>query len=106
MTVADWVAAREPVPPATLAARLQALLPADARTTDASAAPSMMVEAAAAVISRLLQEGATTRGSALDLLAADALVTYACEAQADDPATLDARCTWAMQHLSTIANAA
>lgn len=106
MTVTDWVAAREPAPPATLAARLQALLPGEARTTDASAAPAMLVEAAAAIIARLLQEGATTRGSALDLLVADALATYACEAQTDDPATLDARCTWAMHHLSTIANAA
>lgn len=106
MTVAHWVAAREPVPPASLAARLQALLPEDARTTGASAAPPMLVEAAAAVIERLLQEGATTRASALDLLVADALATYACEAQADDPAALDARCTWAMRHLSMIANAA
>jgi hypothetical protein len=65
-----------------------------------------MVRAAGAVLARLLRDGETARDSAMELLAADALVTYAFEAQSEDPNALEAHCEWAMRHLSEIAGPA
>jgi hypothetical protein len=44
------------------------------------------VSAAEAVVARLVDANATSRGSALDLLAADALATYAFELASEQPA--------------------
>jgi hypothetical protein len=50
--------------------------------------------------------GRTSQGreSALDLLAADALATYALEAAAETPATLEDRALDAMNRLTAIAD--
>ena len=44
------------------------------------------------------------RAAALDLLAADALTTYALEAAADDPSSVDWRADEAMGRLSALAD--
>ena len=75
-TVGAWLAGREPAPPPALAE------------------------------ARLLREAATTRESALDLLAADALVTYAFEAAADEPDTLPARVERATARIARLPAAA
>lgn len=64
--------------------------------------PEGLVRASGKVLTHLVYDGETARASALELLAADALATYAFEAHADDPETLEASCVWAMQHLSAI----
>ena len=73
-----WLAGRRPAPPAALAARLSETV-----GEEAGAPPATL----AAVGGRLLMRVATAttqdRRQALDLLAADALVTYAFEAQAE-----------------------
>jgi hypothetical protein len=59
-------------------------------TLDAAAADALL-DVADAVMRDVLVAGCLTRERALDLLAVDALVTYAFEAAADDPARLDDR---------------
>jgi len=51
----------------------------------------------------MLRVGCLTRDSALDLLAVDALVTYAVEAAADDPDRLDARTEAALARIAELA---
>lgn len=92
---AAWLAGRTPAPPDALAARIHDALAA-AQDDDAAvdaARPAAWLAAAEAVLARVLADGATgtrSRDAALDLLAADALVTYAFEAAADAPARLPA----------------
>jgi hypothetical protein len=51
----------------------------------------------------LLTNGCLTRDTALDLLAVDALVTYAFEAAADDPATLEDRAKQTLARIAALA---
>lgn len=97
MTVAEWIGQRTPSPPAPLAARLHQL----AQEAPAGASiPEALLMVSALVLRRLRDAGETARDSALELLAADALATYAFEAQGESPDELEARCTWAMGYLS------
>ena len=102
MSLAAWLSTREPAPPDRLLARLTELMHPDGANQDVRA--EAMVTAAGEVLRRLLREGQTARDSALELLAADALATYAFEAQSDEPEAMDARCTWAMSYLAKIAD--
>ena len=56
------------------------------------------------VLRGVLRDGPVARDVALELLAADALATYAFEAEGDAPGDLDARCGWAMRYFSSIAD--
>jgi hypothetical protein len=103
VTLAEWLATRVPAPPPALQARLDDVL-AGRRGEDASAAPDACLDAAEELLASLLRDGCTSRGSALDLLAVDALVTYAFEAAAADPASLDERAGRAMARISAAAN--
>lgn len=105
-TVGAWLAARDPAPPPALTARLRELLGATALASDAREAPEVLLRAGEAVLGRLLHEGASTRESALDLLAADALVTYAFEAASAQPATLEVRAGRAMAEIARVAGRA
>lgn len=89
MTLADWLDARRPAPPPTLRAHL------DRRVTPAPAGggegalPDHLAAAGRDLLQRVRSHPAAGRELALDLLAADALVTYAFEAQAEaDPGRL------------------
>ncbi len=77
--LADWLGRREPRPPAEIRSLLAADLPG------ADPAPGELVEAALERLRRARREPAE-RSAAFELLAADAWLTYACEA-AVDPAT-------------------
>jgi hypothetical protein len=105
-TVGAWLAEREPAPPPALAGRLRELLGAAALASDAREAPEVLLRAGEAVLGRLLHEAASTRESALDLLAADALVTYAFEAASAQPGTLEARAGRAMAEIARVAGQA
>ena len=126
--LAAWLAGREPAPPVRLAESLHAALmavewgsPRDGAVADGAAGvgggavgsggaganavdpmPELLVRESAAIVRRLLATGGTDRQSALALLAADALATYAFEAAADEPARLEARCRAAMHRLSEV----
>jgi hypothetical protein len=86
---AEWLARCEPPPPPSLAARVAALL-GDAPLAGSDDAVARCVAGAERVVAGLLAEGCTDRTSALDLLAADALATYAFELAGDRPESLAA----------------
>lgn len=93
--VRQWLAAREPAPPPALASRLRRIA-GDATCASPAELPAALLACAARVLATLGDE----RESAGDLLAADALVTYALEAAAEDCASLDAVAEHAMDILS------
>ncbi len=84
--VVAWLVAREPPAPAALAARLTAL----AREAPPAVQGATMTETMSALgrfaLDRSLGRGETGDDVALDLLAADAFVTYAFEAAAEESA--------------------
>ena len=100
-TVGSWIASIEPRPPAALAARLEQLLAPFAmrRREDV---PEACLEAGERLLDELLASGSTSRGTALDLLAVDALVTYAFQAAADAPGRLDHRAGRAMVRIAAM----
>jgi hypothetical protein len=77
----DWLDARRPAPPPTLRAHLGRRV-----QEGPGALPDHLADAGRALLARVLARPESGRELALDLLAADALVTYAFEAQAElDP---------------------
>ena len=79
MTLAQWLDQRQPVPPPALRSRIDAALGSDLHASAADPSETLLA-AGERLVRALLADEATTRDSALDLLAADALVTYAFEA--------------------------
>ena len=99
---ASWLLACEPAPPASLAARVAVHL-GEAPFADASAAAARCVDAAERVVAQLVEANDTARTSALDLLAADALATYAFELASEQPAQLPALTRDAMVRFAALA---
>ena len=96
----DWIRARQPAPPVSLRARVEALAAgASLRAPPADA----LVEVAEVAMRDLLRAGCETRERALELLAIDAIVTYAFEAAADDVASLEARTHAALVRIAALA---
>ena len=83
-TVGDWLASRTPPPPELLRFRIELAL-GTSLDRDVADTERVCVEAAERVLSRLFVDGEGERREAVDLLAADALVTYALEFAADAP---------------------
>lgn len=101
VTVGDWLACLNPAPPPALLDRLGRALAAYAdRPKDL--VPESCLAAGEQLLDTLLASGSTSRGSALDLLAVDALVTYAFESAADVPAQLEARAARAMARIAAL----
>jgi hypothetical protein len=90
-----------PQPPAALVGRLDAVLGADVDLS-AEQAPEVCLRAGERLAAELLANNSTSRDSALDLLTADALVTYAFEAASSAPAGIDARAAAAMKRIAAI----
>lgn len=72
------------------------------RPMDASAADALM-DASEGAMAHVLVEGCLTRESGLDLLAIDALITYAFEAAADEPVVLQERAGRALARIAALA---
>lgn len=100
----QWMAAHSEQPPVALRSRLDALVNAPDAPNGASVAHALL-DAGKQLLGTILQSGSTQRDAALDLLTADALVTYAFEAAADDPASLDAQAAAAMREISALVDA-
>jgi hypothetical protein len=100
---AAWVASRTPAPPASLANRIGSLYDAGTNDAEAPLSAERCVEAAARTVGALLSGGATSRATALDLLAADALATYAFELASDRPHELAAIADAAMRRFARLA---
>jgi hypothetical protein len=101
MTIGEWLATRTPAPPPELMRRVRDAL-GGAADDDACFTTDRCVDAAERLVAQLLREGRTERESAPDLLAADALVTYAFEAAAADPDRLIDRAQSAMLRLARL----
>ena len=98
--VSVWIRKRTPAPPPQLLARVEAMT---AGAATAAAPADALVDAATSAMIMVLRDGCLTRSVALDLLAVDALVTYAFEAAADEPALLEARTQRAQARIAALA---
>jgi hypothetical protein len=101
MILAQWLDARRPDPPLALRTRIDAALGGELRHEPADTAETLLA-AGERLARALLAEGASTRDAALDLLAADALVTYAFEAASEHPAELSSRARSAMARIADL----
>ena len=104
-TIADWLGEREPAPPDALLRRLRDALGSDTRL-DATEAAERCLAAGERVLATVLREDEASRDYALDLLAADALVTYAFEAASERPAALSDCAARAMSSIAALGVAA
>lgn len=102
MTVGDWLRSRTPAPPPALAARLELILAASLEDA-VEQLPTVCLAACERLVAELLRIDCTSRESALDLLTADALVTYAFEAAGERASSIDAHAASAMRRISAIA---
>jgi hypothetical protein len=102
VTIRDWLDARTPAPPTRLRARIDEML-ADYVLQPTSDMTADMIAVAEATLRELLARPSAGRESALDLLAIDALTTYAFEAAAAEPEQLAARSNDAMLRFSALA---
>ena len=78
MSESDWLSHRTPAPPQELAAAIRDALKAR-NITGSTPAPTELLETAQALLQKVLDTECDSRDAALDLLTADALVTYALE---------------------------
>jgi hypothetical protein len=101
--IGEWLTTRRPVPPDALAERVRRAL-APALERDARELPDAALAAAEGMLRDLRRDGCTCRAQALELLAADALVTYAFEAAAEAPETLASRADAAMRRIAELAH--
>ncbi|MBA3672021.1 MAG: hypothetical protein H0W68_08385 [Gemmatimonadaceae bacterium] len=104
MTLAGWLDTREPRPPRALTARLRSAL-GDALDRDAGEATTHCLAAGERLVRELIAGQCTTRDVALDLLAADALMTYAFEAAGERPGSIATLAADAMNRIAAIAGA-
>jgi len=101
VTVDEWLRTRTPRPPSALTMRLDAIL-GDALMEPSERIPEIFLAAGERLVAELLRSNSTSRDSALDLLTADALVTYAFEAASDAPANIEVRASAAMMRISAL----
>ena len=99
MTVLDWLRQRSPAPPRRLTDRIGEVLGRRGHA-DSRDAPEHCIAAAAQLLLDLAERSSVGRESALDLLTVDALVTYAFESAAAQPATIPMRADAAMAQLA------
>lgn len=102
MTVGDWLAAARPAPPAALSARIGSAIGPRIAESHAES-PRVMVDAALALVEELASRGCARRDDAIDLLAADALMTYAFEVAADAPDSIATLAQEAIERLTRVA---
>jgi hypothetical protein len=100
-TVADWLVEREPAPPDALLRRLLESLGPAAQRESAEAA-ELCLAAGERLVTTVLHDDDGSRDNALDLLAADALVTYAFEAASATPDDLSALAARAMERIAAL----
>lgn len=102
MNVRDWLAHREPSPPHVLRERIEAL--ALAVPEIAGDPAGSLLAAAEDALAQLARRRSDDRAAAIDLLAVDALVTYAMEYAAQTPDDIPPLSERAMSRLSGVAS--
>ena len=100
----EWLdeVSHNPVAPTELSACVRQLLQSHPEWEKLSRVDAFTA-ASEALLRRVLSGGAVARANALDLLAADACVTWAFEAAADDPQSIVERADRATRGIATIA---
>ena len=101
MTPDAWLATRVPVPPTAIARRLREVL-GSRLAVPAADLTDVFLLAGEGLLALLLVAGRTSRETALDLLCADAFVTYAFEAASDDPDRVQPRALRAMARIARL----
>ena len=101
MTIGAWLRERAAAPP-PLTTRIVEIL-GDRLDDPADRAADVLLGCADRLLGELVARPSPGRDTALDLLAVDALVTYAFEAASADPARLSAQSTAAMRRLARLA---
>ena len=102
MTILTWLDSRTPESPSSLRTRILEAL-GDRADLDAAQAPTACLDAALMILQDLVREDPIRRDRAGELLAADALVTYAFEAVAER-SDLDTFADLAMTQLAELAS--
>ena len=95
-TVGAWLASRKPPPPSLLRSRRTEAV-GEALSREIGETERVCLEAAERVLERLVDDNAATRQAAVDLLAADALVTYALERAAEHPEDFEEHASGAIE---------
>ena len=98
----DWLTACKPEAPPALTQCVRGLLESHPEWERLPRVDAF-IEASEALLRRVLEGGTVARANALDLLAADACVTWAFEAAADDPASIAGRAARATNGIAAIA---
>src|SRR3954463_8501890 len=101
--IVGWLDERGTTVPPRLAARVGEALGAGVEVSESEATPTC-VDAAEALLRDLLARETSGRDVALDLLTVDALVTYAFEAAAANPATVKQYAIVAAARFAAVAN--
>jgi hypothetical protein len=104
-TVGEWFAIRTPVPPPRLRERMELALGDSAGKPVGDTSPACL-DAALTLLERVATADVGGRDDAVDLLAADALVTYALEFLADDPERFHEEATRAMRRFGQLVESA
>ena len=97
-----WLADREPRAPDALRERLDALVSAHPEW-EALPLPEALLAAGEQLLQQVLVAPGRLRSTAVDLLAADAAVTYAFEAAADEPGRLVELAEGAVKRIAAVA---
>ena len=100
-----WLETRTPESPAALVERIRDVF-SEHPEYEKRDRVDAFVDAGEILLRRVLVTDTEARASALDLLAADACVTYAFEAAADEPAKLGARADAATLQIALVAGEA
>ena len=93
----EWLAAHERGVPPALANHLRASVEGGEHTVEE------LLAGGERMLERAMSSDPMTRAQALDVLGADALVTYAFEAAADEPGQLAGRADAAMRRIAQLA---
>ena len=102
MTLDAWLQSRVPPPPPALATRIREAI-ASASSDDGAPSADILLDAGEQLLRTLLGADHLTRNGAVDLLTADALVTYAFESAAEQPERIQDRAQRAMARLAALA---
>jgi hypothetical protein len=101
MTVGAWLRERASAPPDLTARIVEAL--GEGLNAPSDDATHMLMETAERLLAELVAGSSAGRESALDLLAVDALATYAFEAASVTPESVPVQANAAMRRLARIA---
>ncbi len=100
LSLDKWLSTRQPSPPDKLLARMRAEIE-KLGLAESDVKAKSLADAGASILRSLDGSGCTERAAALDLLAADALFTYAFEAAADSKPEIEEASLYVLQKVTT-----